>query len=498
CAAVYTGARGRKRDGQRARNCTNMYMLYISGQQRRRDRAVYIQSRTFSKGANCDYVAAAAVVARGAAQHNTRSTSRRFSLSLSLSLLFREYKIKRCTTTATARVEGRSLLYTAEIFCSAKKKTTVGRRRCTCRSKGQDHTAVREEEKERKTTLLLGYLYTHKHLSAAQSSQSLLRHLFCTRVRLYNNRRGADTLEQSLARRRRVSSDRLYYDIRKRVQFLSLSLMDTRNFRRVIVSAMQQQQQRGRISREREQKRNERNGQAGRPVVRVQYAYIVHIHAETARYTAHHYVYIFTETIIKCRSSNDPATVARKREKCTMVGLTNSVFIGQVTTYPTSSLRTTLPQLQENVRSIQSFATPLLLSVERNRFNASRKLTSWVKPSVVHTNMEKRNIVRCPSTGLEEFELTYTCEKCNSLNNQMVTKIGYEKGVIIVLCHGCKSNVILADNLGWFQKDESKVCGNEIRKMIVFAMNTHELKPKSQENSIEQAKAIPNDEFQKL
>lgn len=56
-----------------------------------------------------------------------------------------------------------------------------------------------------------------------------------------------------------------------------------------------------------------------------------------------------------------------------------------------------------------------------------------------------------------KMKLLFTCKKCNTRNNKLISKLAYNKGIIIVRCDGCKNNHLIADNLGWFTDIRNKV-----------------------------------------
>ncbi|CAD6216136.1 GSCOCG00004352001-RA-CDS [Cotesia congregata] len=53
--------------------------------------------------------------------------------------------------------------------------------------------------------------------------------------------------------------------------------------------------------------------------------------------------------------------------------------------------------------------------------------------------------------------IQFTCKKCDTRSSKTMSKLAYEKGIVIIRCDGCKNNHLIADNLGWFNGDRQKV-----------------------------------------
>ncbi|CAK9824583.1 DNL-type zinc finger protein [Anthophora retusa] len=62
-----------------------------------------------------------------------------------------------------------------------------------------------------------------------------------------------------------------------------------------------------------------------------------------------------------------------------------------------------------------------------------------------------------------KMKVIFTCKKCNYRNGKIISKIAYEKGLVIIRCGGCKNNHLIADNLGWFEELRNT---NNIEKLL--------------------------------
>nr|XP_037291856.1 uncharacterized protein LOC119187860 [Rhipicephalus microplus] len=70
---------------------------------------------------------------------------------------------------------------------------------------------------------------------------------------------------------------------------------------------------------------------------------------------------------------------------------------------------------------------------------------------------ESNDKIRVPVTELQgRMLLSFLCKLCSTRATKLISKVSYEKGVVVIKCHGCSKHHLIADNLGWFPEPDGK------------------------------------------
>lgn len=59
-----------------------------------------------------------------------------------------------------------------------------------------------------------------------------------------------------------------------------------------------------------------------------------------------------------------------------------------------------------------------------------------------------------------QMQAVFTCNKCETRQSKIFSRLAYEEGVVVVKCTGCGVQHIMADNLGYFQDSTGKKAVN--------------------------------------
>lgn len=57
----------------------------------------------------------------------------------------------------------------------------------------------------------------------------------------------------------------------------------------------------------------------------------------------------------------------------------------------------------------------------------------------------------------EHYAILFTCTKCDTRNKKMFTKKAYHHGIVVIRCDGCDGLHLIADNLGWVNKEKINI-----------------------------------------
>lgn len=91
---------------------------------------------------------------------------------------------------------------------------------------------------------------------------------------------------------------------------------------------------------------------------------------------------------------------------------------------------------------------PQLPAIGASSFDPSLASTSFTPSSSKRSSSSTMKTTDRAFVG-SKLELQYTCKVCGTRNCHRVSRIAYQKGLVIATCKGCMGQHLIADHLGW-------------------------------------------------
>ncbi|XP_043790311.1 uncharacterized protein LOC122713688 [Apis laboriosa] len=100
--------------------------------------------------------------------------------------------------------------------------------------------------------------------------------------------------------------------------------------------------------------------------------------------------------------------------------------------------------------------------IRKEKFNVDLRDSIFIRTKTnLSESLEKEEVNKDANKKVlgkieAKIKVMFTCKKCNFRNGKIISKLAYEKGLVIIRCDGCKNNHLIADNLGWFEELKNK------------------------------------------